>query len=123
VLIVGTASAPPSSSSPTGGFSWSCVHSPLKLFDILLLQSFADLRGRARQTFWATRAEFRRARTTGSTHLQIAAGYTLERTPTLETNCLFANEKIYFSVSVFRYRIRERRLGTAGAEGLRGNEA
>ena len=32
-LIAGTASAPSaSSSSTTGGFSWSCVHSPLKLF-------------------------------------------------------------------------------------------
>jgi hypothetical protein len=30
-LIVRTPSAPPSSASATGGFSWSCVHSPLKL--------------------------------------------------------------------------------------------
>jgi len=31
--------------------------------------------------------------------------------------------KFYFLVSAFRFRIRRRRLGTAGAEGLRGNEA
>ena len=30
-LIVWTASSPSSSPPPTGGFSWSCVHSPLKL--------------------------------------------------------------------------------------------
>jgi len=43
-------------------------------------------------------------------------------TPTLETNC-FANEisTIQFRFAV--YRIRRRRLGTAGAKGLRGNEA
>ena len=33
-LIVWPASAPPPSSSATGGSSWSCVHSPLKLLQI-----------------------------------------------------------------------------------------
>src|SRR5580704_2916236 len=50
-LIVGTATAPSSSASATGGVGWSCVHSPLKLFGTICCSRYARFfRSRRRGT-------------------------------------------------------------------------
>jgi len=63
-----------------------------------------------------------RLRHTGLAYLRVATGHTLERTPTIPTAAL-EMKTLTFNLGFSVIRIRGRRLGTAGAEGLRGNEA
>jgi hypothetical protein len=50
-LVVRTPSAPPSSAPATGGFSWSCVHSPLKLLRTICKILPIKFGGRSGSTF------------------------------------------------------------------------
>ena len=119
-LIVGTASAPPaSSSSATGGSSWSCVHSPLKLF-ATRLQNFTESQRFASLAFpLAARTKAPpRTLVIGSAQLRVATGthWTLEQTPTLKQTA-FANENLLFKryrFSVYRIRKAPPRNGWRG---------
>jgi hypothetical protein len=124
-LVAGTASAPSSSSASSttpGGLSWSCVHSPLKLFDRLLLQKNSESCSTRRINIRTARAEIPPGRTPYDLRGYGLRLGTLWNEPQLLKQTA-SRMKISITVSVFRYRIRRRRLGTAGAEGLRGNEA
>ena len=81
-LIMGTASAPPSSSpSSTGGSSWSCVHNPLKLLRIccrILQISKAPPVARSAPLDEAPPGPHNRIFA-----VRVATGHAVERTPTL----------------------------------------
>ena len=88
-LIVWAPSAPSSSSSsPTGGSSWSCVHSPLKLLR-KMLQILQILNGPTSQR----RSPRLGAAPPGLTESDLrscglATGHTMERTPTLKRTAI-----------------------------------
>ena len=120
-LTVLTAASPPPSSSATGVFSWSCVHSPLKLVHTRCKSlQISKIPPECGSTA-ACKAQ------PGHTLILLLRSCELRRNtlwnePQNLQKTALANEnlnRLQFSV----YRIRRRRLRMADAEGLRGNEA
>jgi len=102
-LIVGTASAPSSSASSTGGSSWSCVHSPLVA--VRCSESFTDSQISLQTCdgeHSLTKGERTRIRVSAAADCDWTHSGTNPKLP--QTNCYFTNS--FLSVSGFRFRIR-----------------
>ena len=106
----------------TGVLSWSCVHSPLKLFT--LVAKFYRSRKISPEcgstAVWAGRRLAHSHRP--AAQFRIATEHTLERTPTPAKDRFSRMKTKSASNFPFIGSVR-RRLGMADAEGLRGNEA
>ena len=102
---------PPPEGLPGPAFivlSSCCVH----------VQNFTDPKGPASRRIPPFQARLRPSHKIGSTQLRVATGHTVERTPTLQTNCYSRIKPCYFLTqyrfSVYRIRQAPPRIGWRG---------